>query len=52
MKEYQSQTVSQRARENEARFHILAKMLPVGIYHTDAQGLCIYPEPSDSGLRQ
>ncbi len=30
------------ARENERRFHILAKISPVGIYRTDAQGLCIY----------
>ncbi|VAX03221.1 diguanylate cyclase/phosphodiesterase (GGDEF & EAL domains) with PAS/PAC sensor(s) [hydrothermal vent metagenome] len=30
------------ARENEQRFHILAKISPVGIYRTDAQGLCIY----------
>ncbi len=30
------------ARENEQRFHILAKISPVGIYRSDAQGLCIY----------
>ncbi len=30
------------ARENEQRFHILAQISPVGIFRTDAQGLCVY----------
>ncbi len=30
------------ARESEQRFHILAQISPVGIFRTDAQGLCIY----------
>lgn len=30
------------AQENERRFHILARISPVGIYRTDAQGQCIY----------
>jgi len=29
-------------RESERRYHTLAKVSPVGIFHTDAQGDCIY----------
>jgi len=29
-------------RESERRYHTLAKVSPVGIFHTDARGQCIY----------
>src|SRR5690606_6144494 len=35
-----------RLRESEKRYEILASMLPVGIFHTDAAGATVYVNPA------